>query len=145
VDCSPFYPTLKTLSATNRVRFKRSNTLFGEGAGGFMLVPYRTIAVDKTLIPIGSVVYIPEARGTTITLPSGAKAIHDGYFYAADAGAAITGNHIDVFLGTAERNPFSFVRSTSSATFQAFVVNDPTIKALLTTQHRLTNTTAKAN
>lgn len=142
VDCAPFYPTLRTLAKTNRVRFKPSNTPYGEGVNGFTLVPYRTIAVDKTQIPIGSVVYIPEARGTVVTLPSGQQAVHDGYFYAADAGSAVEGNHIDVFLGVATRNPFRFVQSRATATFNAYVVNDPQIQATLTAQHRLGSATA---
>ncbi len=136
VDCAPFYPKLKTLAATNRVRFKLSNTLYGEGVGGNQLVPYRTIAVDKTVIPIGSVIYIPEARGTVVTLPSGQQTMHDGYFYAADVGAAVKENHIDVYLGIAERNPFRFIRSTPSAIFTAYLVNDPQIQAAFISQHR---------
>lgn len=136
VDCSPFYPTLRTLEATNRVRFKPAKSLYGEGAGLNSLVPYRSIAVDPSQIPLGSVVFIPDARGTVVTLPSGQQAVHDGYFYAADVGAAIKGNQIDVFIGTAERNPFQFVRSTSAATFTAYVVNDPQIQANFTAQHR---------
>ena len=136
VDCAAFYPRLKTLSATNRVRFKRSPTPYGEGVSGYQLVPYRTIAVDKTRIPIGSVVYIPEARGTLVTLPSGQQAVHDGYFYAADVGAAIKDNHIDVYVGTTPQNPFRFVKSSASATFNVYVVNDPQIQAKLSSQHR---------
>ncbi|MDX2229364.1 MAG: DUF3747 domain-containing protein [Leptolyngbyaceae cyanobacterium bins.349] len=136
VDCSPFYPTLRTLEATNRVRFKPARSLYGEGAGLNSLVPYRSIAVDPTRIPLGSVVFIPEARGIVVTLPSGQPMVHDGYFYAADVGAAVKNNQIDVFIGTAERNPFRFVRSTSTATFTAYVVNDPQIQATFAAQHR---------
>ena len=135
VNCATYYPTLKNISATNRVRFQRSNTLYGDGVSG-NLVPYRTIAVDRTLIPIGSVVYIPEARGVTVTLPSGERAVHDGYFYAGDVGNAIQGNHVDVFLGIAKQNPFPFVKSTASATFNAYIVNAPSLKAMLVSQQR---------
>lgn len=136
VDCAPFYPTLRTLEATNRVRFRPSSTLYGEGAGLHGLVPYRSIAVDKTQIPLGSVLYIPEARGTVVTLPSGQQAVHDGYFFAADVGAAIKGNQIDTFIGVAERNPFRYVRSNSAATFMAYLVNDAQIQARLASEHR---------
>lgn len=135
VNCATYYPTLKNISATNRVRFQRSNTQYGEGVSG-NLVPYRTIAVDRSLIPIGSVVYIPDARGVTVTLPSGEPAVHDGYFYAGDVGNAIKGNHIDVFLGIAKQNPFPFVKSTASATFNAYIVNAPSLKAMLLSQPR---------
>jgi len=140
VNCLPYYPTLKNISATNRVRFKPSNTPYGEGSNGNQLVPYRTIAVDRTLIPIGSVVYIPAARGVSVTLPSGDRAVHDGYFYAGDVGSAIKGNHIDVFLGIAKQNPFPFVKSTASATFNAYIVNAPSLKAMLMSQQRLFST-----
>jgi 3D (Asp-Asp-Asp) domain-containing protein len=142
VNCAPYYPKLKNISATNRVRFRYSPTPYGEGVGGYSLVPYRTIAVDKTVIPIGSVVYIPEARGTRVTLPSGQRVIHDGYFYAADAGHAIQGNHIDVFLGITKQNPFSFVKSKATSTFKAYIVNDPNIQAMFQAQHRFGNLTA---
>ncbi len=145
VDCAPYYPQLKTLADTNRVRFKQSNTAFGEGVNGYALVPYRTVAVDRNLIPIGSVVYIPAARGTVVVLPSGARVVHDGYFYAADGGKAITGNHIDVFLGIADRNPFSFVKSTESGTFTAYLVNNSAIKARLTAEHQASKFTAQSS
>jgi 3D (Asp-Asp-Asp) domain-containing protein len=142
VDCSVYYPRLRTVRDTSRVRFKRSNTPFGEGVSGFMLVPYRTIAVDRTVIPIGSVVYIPEARGQVLTLPSGATAVHDGYFYAADVGGAVRGNHIDVFIGSSRQNPFAFVRSTANSSFRAYLINDSQIRLALESLHRSGSTTA---
>jgi 3D (Asp-Asp-Asp) domain-containing protein len=61
----------------------------------YKLVPYRTIAVDPKVIPIGSVVYIPAIRG--IRLPTGET--HDGYFLAHDIGGAIKEKRIDIFVG----------------------------------------------
>ncbi len=142
VDCSLFYPNLKPISNTNRVRFKPSRTPYGEGAGRFALVPFRSIAVDRTYIPMGSVLYIPAARGTILNLPSGEQAIHDGYFYAADGGSAIKDNHIDVFLGARTSNPFEFVKSRANGTFEAYLVQDPQIKARLAAEHQLNTTTA---
>lgn len=136
VNCAVFYPNLRTVNATSRARFIRSNTPFGEGVRGNQLVPYRTVAVDPGVIPIGSVLYIPAARGVVITLPGGGQAVHDGYFYAADVGGAVQGNHIDVFIGPTTRNPFAFVRSTQSGSFQAFLVNDAQIQAQLASLHR---------
>jgi 3D (Asp-Asp-Asp) domain-containing protein len=139
VDCSSFFSSLSgsTLRALNRVRFSAVSAAYGLGTGGYQLVPFRTIAVDRNRIPLGSVVYIPAARGTLITLPSGEQVAHDGYFFAADVGGAIRGNHIDVFIGVADRNPFSFVTSKASGTFQAYLVNDPEIQAKLSALHRL--------
>lgn len=53
---------------------------YGLGVQNYKLVPYRTIAVDKNTIPYGSVIYIPAAKGATITLPDGTSVVHDGYF-----------------------------------------------------------------
>ncbi|NET38737.1 MAG: hypothetical protein F6K19_43255 [Cyanothece sp. SIO1E1] len=132
VDCSHYYPRFTT---TGQVRFKISQGPYGEGVAGFNLVPYRSIAVDRNVIPIGSVIYIPAARGQIITLPSGDRAIHDGYFYAADVGSAIHGRHIDVFLGVAQQNPFPFVGSAEKATFTAYLVDDSRIKTILESMH----------
>jgi hypothetical protein len=71
-----------------------------------------------------------------ITLPSGQRAIHDGYFYAADTGSAIIGDHIDVFLGTSSQNPFSFITSKPSGEFDAFLVEDATITQALKGLHQ---------
>lgn len=126
VDCSSFFPSLSSsvIQGTNRVRFAVSKGPYGEGVDGLILVPYRTVAVDRTVIPIGSLIYIPAARGQKIILPSGESIEHDGYFYAADVGGAINNNHIDVFLGISQQNPFSFIQSKASSTFTAFLIND---------------------
>ncbi|UZQ55584.1 hypothetical protein OOK60_05795 [Trichothermofontia sichuanensis B231] len=83
VNCAPFFPGLPAhiLRGTNRVRFARREGLYGYGSHPFQVVPYRTIAVDPHVIPIGAVVFIPAARGQAITLPSGYQAVHDGFFF----------------------------------------------------------------
>jgi 3D (Asp-Asp-Asp) domain-containing protein len=48
---------------------------------------YRSIAVDPSLIPLGSRVYIPAYRKTD----------DRGWFEAADVGGAIAGHHVDVY------------------------------------------------
>ncbi|HEY9648617.1 MAG TPA: 3D domain-containing protein, partial [Chroococcidiopsis sp.] len=139
VDCSRFYPGLANIRDTNRVRFTSARGAYGDGVDGLALTPYRSIAVDRTQIPIGSVVYIPAARGQRITLPNGETVVHDGYFFAADVGHAVQGNHIDMFIGTAERNPFSFATSRDSDTFTAYIVNDFQIRQTLEAMHRTTS------
>lgn len=138
VDCSPFFKSLSssTLGRVNRVRFAPVRNSYGQGTDGYHLVPYRTIAVDRTQIPIGSVIYIPEARGKVVTLPSGDRVIHDGFFFAADVGSGIQGNHIDVFLGTAMQNPFPFITSRSTGTFRAFLIQDTDITQALFALHQ---------
>lgn len=60
---------------------------FAPGAGTSGLRYYRTVAVDPTLIPLGSKVYIPYYK----------KITGSGWFKAVDTGGAITGRHIDVY------------------------------------------------
>ena len=67
----------------------------GRGASGKAITPLRTIAVDTTLIPLGTAVYIPEYEG--LGRPDGTK--HDGCFLAEDRGSRVVGKHIDVFTG----------------------------------------------
>lgn len=119
----------------SKTKFKHARGEYGDGVRSYMLVPYRTIAVDRNVIPYGSIVYIPSARGNVITLPDGSKTTHDGYFFAGDTGGAIKGTHIDVYIGVAKKNPFSWVKSRESGTFKAYIVNDPVIKEKLTNIH----------
>lgn len=119
----------------SRSKFKLARGEYGDGVRGFKLIPYRTIAVDRTRIPYGSIVYIPSARGNEITLPDGTKTVHDGYFFAGDTGGAIKGAHIDVYIGVAKKNPFSWVKSRESGTFKAYVVQDPVITEKLRNIH----------
>jgi 3D (Asp-Asp-Asp) domain-containing protein len=101
---------------------------FGNGVQNYKLIPFRTIAVDPKMIPFGSVIYIPLAKGDSIQMPSGDVFVHDGYFFAGDTGGAIKENHIDVFTGVFESNPFSnFLFSNSSKSFEAYVVSDEKI------------------
>lgn len=133
---SPHLPT-----SINRSRFTVANGPFGDGVEDLFLVPFRSIAVDKRELnglKFQTAIFIPLARGTALTLPSGAQAIHDGYFFAADTGGMIKDNHIDVFTGimTENDNPFqNFVKSSPQKTFEAFLINDPTITAALKKTH----------
>lgn len=109
---------------------------FGDGVKNYRLVPYRTIAVDPQFIPYGSVIYIPKARGTLMTLPDGQMVEHDGYFFAGDTGGAIKQQHIDVFTGVFTGNPFpGFVRSNANKTFDAYLITDPVIVTALKQVH----------
>lgn len=110
---------------------------YGDGSGGFILSPYRSLAVDKSIIPLGTSIYIPEARGVRVTLPDGTRPRHDGYFFAADTGGAIEGSHVDFFLGFTENNPFPFVTSAASGKFDAFPVTNATTRSYLRSLHRV--------
>jgi len=83
--------------------FNVKATLYHAGAKGVggldslgcRVVPMRTIAVDKTLIPRRTVLFIKETVG--LKMPDGAE--HDGYWYASDVGGAIKGERIDLYTG----------------------------------------------
>jgi 3D (Asp-Asp-Asp) domain-containing protein len=124
------------ITAVGMSRYRVARGPYGDGVMNYYLIPYRTIAVDKATIPYNSVVYIPKARGVAITLPSGESAVHDGFFFAADTGGAIKGNHIDVFGGVSETNPFpTFVKNSDKHTFEAFLVIDPDVIQMLKSIH----------
>lgn len=106
---------------------------FGDGVRNYRLVPFRTIAVDRTKIPYGTVIYVPGAKDQLIELPNGEKVLHDGYFFAGDTGGAIKENHIDTFTGIYQGNPFpSVIKSSAAKTFEAYVITDPEIVQQLT-------------
>jgi len=110
---------------------------FGDGVAGYKLVPFRTIAVNKNRIPYGTVLFIPKARGKTIILPDGSKVKHDGFFFAGDTGSEIKDNHIDVFTGLFEGNPFpEVITSSEGKTITAYIIKDPAIISTLTSLHK---------
>lgn len=117
-------------------RFRQARGPFGDGARNYLLVPYRSIAVDRNTFPLGTVLYVPAADGVSIVLPDNSAAVHDGYFFAADVGGNIKGNHIDIFQGNLRNRPFApFIRSKSTAEFEAYVVTDPAVIAALRAEH----------
>ena len=75
----------------------RENFPWGRGALGEPITPLVTVAVDDSVIPMHTVLYIPEFDG----LPRDASqsAFHDGCFVAQDRGLKVKGQHIDVFTG----------------------------------------------
>ena len=69
---------------------------FGRGAGYRKLVPFKSVAVDPRVVPIGEPIYIPEFDG--LVLPDGS--IHDGCVRAEDTGGGIKGRKMDFFVVT---------------------------------------------
>ncbi len=116
------YKNYKGYLKTGKVLWSYSSG-FGKGVQNYNLVPFKSIAVDKAIIPYGSTVYIPKAKGITYQDVDGVIKKHNGYFFAADTGSKIIGNHIDVFIGTETVNPFAFVKSNKKETFDAFIIN----------------------
>lgn len=110
-------------TATRRARFMKVAHPFGCGVRSIPLMPFRTIAVDPDVIPVGSVLFVPALRGRAFTL-NGEALTHDGYLFAGDRGGAIRGNHIDVFHGPFQGSPFEdLFASTASKTFAAHLVD----------------------
>jgi 3D (Asp-Asp-Asp) domain-containing protein len=110
-------------NATRRARFMKVNHALGCGVRNIPLTPFRTIAVDTDIIPIGSVIYVPELRGRTFE-HEGRVLVHDGYLFAGDRGGAIHGKHIDVFMTDTPETPFEDIfASNKQRTFSAHVVN----------------------
>jgi 3D (Asp-Asp-Asp) domain-containing protein len=69
---------------------------FGRGAGTRPLVPFKSVAVDPRVVPIGEPLYIPEFDG--MVLPDGS--IHDGCVRADDTGGGIKKRKMDFFVVT---------------------------------------------
>lgn len=134
VDCTPHYPRHGRLGGT---RFQRAKGRYGDGALGWPLVPFRTVAVDPRRIRLGSVLYIPAARGAALRLPAGGAAVHDGYFLAGSAGGSVDANQVDVFIGPAEKNPFEFVKSRRRSAVPAYLVTDEALRRAVRAQHGL--------
>jgi hypothetical protein len=123
---------------SERVRWRESPHPYGTGARSNPLHPFRTIACDLGWVggstpwvnggypEFGQRIYIPAADG--VELPDGT--VHDGIFVCEDTGGAVTGNHIDVFLGPMSgpmsrvitRNPFDFVSHGDHTEVQAFLL-----------------------
>ncbi len=132
-SCSTYSKSKLNVESWGKVLWKISSG-FGDGVKDYKLIPYRTIAVDPKIIPYGTVIFIPQAKGKMIELPNGTKVMHDGYFFAGDTGSAIKGNHIDIFTGITSENLFpEVIRSNPSEIFDAYIVSDITVILSLTT------------
>jgi 3D (Asp-Asp-Asp) domain-containing protein len=91
-----------TLPGTPEFRMKA--TLYHAGAKGVgaldslgcKVVAMRTVAIDRSVIPRRSKLFIKETVG--LPMPDGST--HDGYWYATDVGGAIKGEKIDLFTGS---------------------------------------------
>lgn len=94
---------LSVVTAPGLPDWRLKATLYHAGAKGVGAldslgckpVAMRTVAIDKTLIPRRTVLFIKETVG--LPMPDGSR--HDGYWYASDVGGAIKGERIDLFTG----------------------------------------------
>ena len=65
---------------------------WGRGASGRAIHPLRTIAADTSVLPMGTVVYLPELEGA-------GEPASDGCFVVEDRGVRVQGQHVDIFTG----------------------------------------------
>lgn len=65
---------------------------WGRGAAGKPIAPLRTVAADTSILPLGTVIYVPELDGV-------GEPASDGCFVVEDRGVRVQGEHIDVFTG----------------------------------------------
>ncbi|MCU0691024.1 MAG: 3D domain-containing protein [Polyangiaceae bacterium] len=69
---------------------------WGRGARGRPITPFHTVAIDSTLIPLGTTLYVPAYFG----LPTPDGRVHDGCFVAEDRGLKVVGPRVDVYTGS---------------------------------------------
>lgn len=81
------------------IRYLVANSRWGYGVGKCELLPFKTVAVDPNVIPLGSLVFIKETKG--MLLPNGHR--HSGYWRADDIGGAIKKDRIDLFVGDGDQ------------------------------------------
>lgn len=130
-DCTKFYPKYKDAERLGYAKFMDCPFPNGVGAKNNPLIPFRTIAVNKSHgFKIGTVIFIPDAVGQKITQPDGTTSEHDGYFLVGDYGDMPL-NEIDVFVGpgpilSPPKSPFRFTNSSrnSKKPFAAQIVTD---------------------
>jgi len=70
---------------------------WGRGATGQPITPLVTVAVDPSVIPLGTALYVPELDG--MPRDAAGTSAHDGCFVAQDKGLKVVGKHLDVFTG----------------------------------------------
>ena len=73
---------------------------WGTGVQDRALVPYRSIAVDRAVVPYGTALWLAELDGVDVPgTPPWGGFVHDGCVVAADTGGGIVGQHLDWFVG----------------------------------------------
>lgn len=80
--------------------FKVTENQWGTAGTGKPLQPFRTVAVDRNVIKLGSLLYVPLLEGRTMPgRPPWGGFVHDGCVVADDTGGGINGSQLDLFVG----------------------------------------------
>ena len=96
---------------------------WGLGAASNALSPLRSWAVDKSIIPLGTLLYAPAWDGVKLPAMDGLGGwTHDGCFRADDVGGGVKGYHYDFFSGTRAMYKALEKLGTQYHTHQTFTV-----------------------
>lgn len=76
----------------------RATFPWGRGAAGVPIAPLRSVAADTKVLPMGTVLYIPELDGAE-SMTNDTSSAHDGCFVVEDRGLKVQGEHVDIFTG----------------------------------------------
>jgi 3D (Asp-Asp-Asp) domain-containing protein len=80
--------------------YKVTGNQWGNAGSGRPLAPFRTVAVDPKIVPLGTLLFIPALEGRRMPgrAPWGGF-VHDGCVVADDTGGGIDGHQLDFFVG----------------------------------------------
>jgi len=94
---------------------------WGMGAASNALQPLVSLAVDKNVIPLGQIVYLPVWDGVKVPAVDGlGGTTHDGCFRADDVGGSIRGMHVDLFAGSANMHTQLELLLPTNTQFEAY-------------------------
>ena len=118
-ECACGYPCRETGASVCFFPVADVRASWGYGSDGNPLIPLRSLAIEQSVVPHGTVLYIPEWDGVKIPAsPHGLGGFtHDGCFRADDIGYGVEGRHYDFYAGTSALwMTLEQVRPTDSST-----------------------------